>query len=227
MLNKLSISARMRRLRKKSGLTVQELAKAIDVSPALVGHWETGARIPSPELLLVIAAFFGVSVDFLLAYDNNNALVFNPDGELYYNFARGEKPSLHGTFDYSFGVVSTNMGIRKFIYLSERTGGILLNPTIIRGQSHLPFLSLVTLMNVKLDFQYNPFEKSDSDIIFQYEGLGHKYQSIVCDFVTPPRLVTISYGSFVENYLNKTTDEKILYLSEFIDFPELWRRDYD
>lgn len=61
----------LRQLRKSKGLTMKDVALAIDVSEATVSLYERGLRSPSYEILLKLGEYFGVSVDFLL---NGNAL---------------------------------------------------------------------------------------------------------------------------------------------------------
>ncbi len=53
-------------LRKKKGLTQDELAKELNVSNQAVSKWEAGKCCPDIELLPVLAHFFEVSIDELL-----------------------------------------------------------------------------------------------------------------------------------------------------------------
>ena len=53
-------------LRRQSKLSQRELAAALQVSPSAVGMYEQGRRVPTAELLVAIAALFGVSTDYLL-----------------------------------------------------------------------------------------------------------------------------------------------------------------
>lgn len=215
-------------LMQRTRTTQTSIANQLKVSRQAVNQFLTGTNNPSLETLNAIVDLFGVSPNYLLGKDlSEKNLLYAPDGELYYHFVRGKEPALHGALDYSFGIAETNSGIRKFVLLSERNDGILLNPTIIHGQSHLEFLALVALLNVKLNFQYNPFERNDCDIILKYEAFGSTYQAISCDAVTPAHLKSISYSAFLETYHAKSTPEKVLYLAEFLDLPDLWRRDYD
>ena len=56
----------LRRLRKNAGLTMKEFAQAVQISESAVSQYELGKREADYETLLRIAAFFGVSVDFLI-----------------------------------------------------------------------------------------------------------------------------------------------------------------
>lgn len=64
---------RLRYLRKQhKHLTQEELSKILNISPSSIGMYERGEREPSYKLLVEIANFFKVSVDYLLDH--------NPDG---------------------------------------------------------------------------------------------------------------------------------------------------
>ncbi|MCH5323717.1 MAG: helix-turn-helix transcriptional regulator [Eubacterium sp.] len=63
-MNNLNLGAVIARLRKEKGVTQEELAKSVCVSPQAVSKWENGG-VPDTELLPKIADYFGVSVDTL------------------------------------------------------------------------------------------------------------------------------------------------------------------
>lgn len=53
-------------LRKRDGISQQELANKVDISRSQIGMYETGQRMPSREVLESIADTFNVSIDFLV-----------------------------------------------------------------------------------------------------------------------------------------------------------------
>lgn len=53
-------------LRKKSGLTQQQLADNFSYSDKTVSKWELGYAIPSVEVLKSLADYYGVNVDYFL-----------------------------------------------------------------------------------------------------------------------------------------------------------------
>lgn len=53
-------------LRRKSGLSQEELAEKLSVSRQAVSRWENGETLPDAQNLLVLSDIFGVSVDSLL-----------------------------------------------------------------------------------------------------------------------------------------------------------------
>lgn len=71
MANSNYIGSVVAELRKKKGVTQEELAKHVSVSAQAVSKWENGG-VPDVELLPQIADFFEVSVDELFGRDNQN-----------------------------------------------------------------------------------------------------------------------------------------------------------
>ena len=61
----INLGNKIRALRKKKGITQEQLAGALNMSPQAVSKWEMGAGYPDVALLPVIAAYFGVSLDVL------------------------------------------------------------------------------------------------------------------------------------------------------------------
>lgn len=53
-------------LRKKEGLTQQEVAKLVHVGRGVYTNWELGNRNPNYENLSMLACVFAVSIDYLL-----------------------------------------------------------------------------------------------------------------------------------------------------------------
>ncbi len=56
-------------LRKKKGLTQEELASALFVSRTAISKWESGRGVPNIESLKAVSKFFCVSIDELLSSD--------------------------------------------------------------------------------------------------------------------------------------------------------------
>ena len=58
---------KLQELRKKKGLTQEELAQALYVSRTAISKWESGRGYPGIESLKSISAYFGVTIDELLS----------------------------------------------------------------------------------------------------------------------------------------------------------------
>ena len=61
-------------LRKARGLTQQELAEEIHYSDKSISKWELGYAAPSVDILIDIARFFGVTVDYLSTEQNEESI---------------------------------------------------------------------------------------------------------------------------------------------------------
>jgi transcriptional regulator with XRE-family HTH domain len=61
-----SIGTRIAEARKRKGLTQDQLAEAMGVSPQAVSKWENDISCPDITLLPQLADYFGISVDDLL-----------------------------------------------------------------------------------------------------------------------------------------------------------------
>lgn len=57
---------RFKMLKKEAGLTDEELGKILGKSRSAIGHYSNGIRKPDIDDLMTIAAYFGVSVSFLV-----------------------------------------------------------------------------------------------------------------------------------------------------------------
>lgn len=65
----MEFNEKLQELRKKKGLTQEELAQALYVSRTAISKWESGRGYPNLDSLKGISKFFGVTVDELLCAD--------------------------------------------------------------------------------------------------------------------------------------------------------------
>ena len=57
---------RIAQLRKEAGLNQGDLAEILNLSSSAIGMYEQGRRTPSIEVLIIMAEFFNVSLDYLI-----------------------------------------------------------------------------------------------------------------------------------------------------------------
>ena len=62
---------RLKELRKQRNLTQKDLAKILGVYPQSVGYYENNINKPDPDMLIKIADYFQVSVDYLLGREDD------------------------------------------------------------------------------------------------------------------------------------------------------------
>ena len=61
-MNQIQIGAFLKELRRKKGITQEDLAEKLGVSGRTISRWETGSNMPDISLLVEIAEFFDVSI---------------------------------------------------------------------------------------------------------------------------------------------------------------------
>ncbi|MBQ9087065.1 MAG: helix-turn-helix transcriptional regulator [Clostridia bacterium] len=64
-MKEINIAKNIVELRKKKGITQEQLASTLNITPQAVSKWETGASLPDTQTLPLIADHFGVSIDYL------------------------------------------------------------------------------------------------------------------------------------------------------------------
>ena len=69
-MDQIKIGAFLKELRKAKKLTQEQLAEQLNVSNRTVSRWETGSNMPDIGLLVEIADFYDVSIDYLLLRTN-------------------------------------------------------------------------------------------------------------------------------------------------------------
>lgn len=90
----MEFNEKLQELRKKNGLTQEELAEALYVSRTAISKWESGRGYPSIDSLKDISKFFSVSIDDLLS------------GEKLLSLAEREnKSNIRNMCDLLFGIV--------------------------------------------------------------------------------------------------------------------------
>lgn len=68
----------LREARKANSLTQEELAEKADISRVMVSRYETGAVIPTLEVLVSLADALGVSTDYLLGRSEHESAANSP-----------------------------------------------------------------------------------------------------------------------------------------------------
>ncbi len=61
----------LKKLRKQAGLTQISLQMKTGIEQALLSKFENGERIPPTETLIVLADFYGVSMDYIVGRTEN------------------------------------------------------------------------------------------------------------------------------------------------------------
>ena len=70
-MKEINIAKNITDLRKKKGITQEQLAEALNISPQAVSKWERNASQPDTQTLPLIADYFHVSIDYLFYGQNH------------------------------------------------------------------------------------------------------------------------------------------------------------
>ena len=69
------LGERLKELRKQQGLTQVQVAERLGLSKAVISSYEVASRHPSYDILIKMAALYGVTTDYLLGLDNRSLIV--------------------------------------------------------------------------------------------------------------------------------------------------------
>ena len=68
---------RVKELREKAGLSMDQLAKQLGITKSRVNMWENNGTVPRMNVLVELAKFFNVTTDYLLGNDDTSNLSLN------------------------------------------------------------------------------------------------------------------------------------------------------
>lgn len=68
---------RLKELREEREILSKDFAKIMNVEPSTVTNWEKGNRFPKEDVLIKLADYFDVSVDYLLGRTNEKNNIKN------------------------------------------------------------------------------------------------------------------------------------------------------
>lgn len=98
-----SFTNRLVQLRKKRGLTQQQIADEIGVNRGSYSNWEKGKREPSFKNLIKLAYILDTTTDFLLGKTN---IDFGNDSKVYEEYkkllSQNKKEEIKERYDHSF-----------------------------------------------------------------------------------------------------------------------------
>lgn len=151
---------KLQELRKKKGLTQEELAEALYVSRTAVSKWESGRGYPNIDSLKEISKFFSVSIDELLSSEKLLSIA-----------EKENKTNIGNLCELSFGIVDLFSVILIILPLYPNTidGFVysvnLLNYTQVSQLNKaifwVGFVSLVLLGVVKIIFTRIKLEQAN------------------------------------------------------------------
>ena len=100
----MALSDKLYTLRKKSGLSQEQLAEQLGVSRQAISKWESGQSTPETDKLISISKFFNVTIDSLVKDETATYLSVNNAPENS-NTSGLQKPAVTGLIICLFGLV--------------------------------------------------------------------------------------------------------------------------
>lgn len=97
------LSEKLYTLRKKSGLSQEQLAQQLNVSRQAISKWESGSSIPESEKLMAISEYFHVTLDYLMK-EETDCQAPEPQSPAEPPF-QGQKERMVGLFVCLTGIV--------------------------------------------------------------------------------------------------------------------------
>ena len=139
----MEFNEKLQELRKRNGLTQEELAEKLYVSRTAISKWESGRGYPNIESLKAIAKFFSVTVDELLSTDEILTIAEEDNKRKEKRFR-----------DLIYGLLDLSIAMLLFLPLfAEKADGAIQSVSLIAlggVQSYLKvaYLIAVTVMTV-------------------------------------------------------------------------------
>lgn len=67
----MKIGDRIKKLREENGLMQQDVCNTLDIEQSTLANYENNRRVPKTDILIKIANYYGVSLDFLVEMTDN------------------------------------------------------------------------------------------------------------------------------------------------------------
>ena len=127
---------KLQELRKRKGLTQEELAGQLYVSRTAISKWESGRGYPSIESLKLIAAFFAVTIDELLSCDE------------VLSIAQQDNERKEGHFrDLVCGLLDCSVAVFLFLpFFGQKSGGVVQAASLLALTEPQPYLRVLYVL---------------------------------------------------------------------------------
>lgn len=117
-------------LRRKCGISQREAAAALQVSQALLSHYEKGIREPGLDFVVRAADYYGVSTDLLLGHQSGTQeprqiSPRDPEAVLPSEYAREAEQTIRDSLDTLLDLLARDYDPGVFCYASIYLGEVL------------------------------------------------------------------------------------------------------
>ena len=107
----MTFSEKMYALRKKSGLSQEQLAEQLNVSRQAISKWELGQSMPESDKIVAISSYFNVSLDYLMKETEET----NDNNDRPANDVRQPAARKSGILQWLSGIIFCIVGIVSLI----------------------------------------------------------------------------------------------------------------
>ena len=136
----MEFNEKLQELRKKKGLTQEELAEILFVSRTAVSKWESGKGYPNIESLKAISVFFGITIDELLS-----------GAELLSIAEEDNKQKESHIRDIVFGLLDCSILTFFFLpFFGQNSEGIIESVSLLTLNGIAPYLKAIYFVTVIL-----------------------------------------------------------------------------
>jgi len=126
----MEFNEKLQDLRKQKGLTQEELAEYLYVSPTAISKWESGRGFPNIESLKAISKFFSVSLDELLSGEEILAIA-----------EKDHKEKERTIRDLVFGLLDCGMALLLFLpFFGQKADGVIREISLLALSEVQPYL---------------------------------------------------------------------------------------
>lgn len=134
----MEFNEKLQELRKRTGMTQEELAQALYVSRTAISKWESGRGYPNIESLKAIAKFFSVTIDELLSTDE------------VLTIAEEDRKRTETKFrDLVFGLLDCSTAMYLVLpFFGQKTDGVIHAVSLLSLTEIAPYLSVLYLLSV-------------------------------------------------------------------------------
>lgn len=126
----MEFNEKLQELRKRKGLTQEELAELLYVSRTAISKWESGRGFPNIESLKAISRFFSVSLDALLSGEEILAIA-----------EKDHKEKERTVRDLVFGLLDCGMALLLFLpFFGQKADGVIRAVSLLALREVQPYL---------------------------------------------------------------------------------------
>ena len=126
----MEFNEKLQELRKRKGLTQEELAELLYVSRTAISKWESGRGFPNIESLKAISKFFSVSLDELLSGEEILAIAENDN-----------KQKVRTLWDLLFGLLDCGIALLLFLpFFGQEANGVIKSVSLLSLSDIQPYL---------------------------------------------------------------------------------------